>query len=354
MIRPFHLLDAGLVAQLQTKGVPLDLETRLAHPRSPLTAAVFSSLTPRRSSTLTCIINQQEENGRLLGLAQMRRRSNSPEHVVVFLAPALTSANGTHAIWQRLLAFLCIKAGEQGSQRVYAGLPADGEEYQIFRHVGFTAYAQEDVFELAKGPARPAQVEPLPLRRQRSRDSWGIQQLYATVTPRAVQNAEGSARSQWELSGSPWWTSGLSRQGFVWESGDEIWAALQIRSSRAAHWLRLLLHPDVLEQADGLAAAALARVRRAPGQKLYCAVRTYEAGIRSALMACGFQLLDSQTLTVKHTTVWSREPALHKVRALEGHAESATPSAARHARVANDKPAEHNGSHHRGNQTASP
>jgi hypothetical protein len=303
---------------------------------------------------LTCIINQQEENGRLLGLAQMRRRSNSPEHVVVFIAPALTSANGTHAIWQRLLAFLCIKAGEQGSQRVYAGLPADGEEYQIFRHVGFTAYAQEDVFELAKGPARPAQVEPLALRRQRSPDSWGIQQLYATVTPRAVQNAEGSARSQWELSGSPWWTSGLSRQGFVWESGDEIWAALQIRSSRAAHWLRLLLHPDVLEQADGLVAAALARVRRAPGQKLYCAVRTYEAGIRSALMAYGFQLLDSQTLTVKHTTVWSREPALHKVRALEGHAESATPSAVRHARVANDKPAEHNGSHHRGNQTASP
>jgi hypothetical protein len=89
-----------------------------------------------------------------------------------------------------------VKAGERSGQRLYASLPADGEEYQIFRHVGFTAYAQEDVYKLMSPPSGLEGVEPLPVRRQHIRDSWELQQLYATVTPRAVQNAEGSAQSQ--------------------------------------------------------------------------------------------------------------------------------------------------------------
>jgi hypothetical protein len=345
LIRPFRLCDAGLVARLQREGVLLDMETCLTHPRSPLSTAVVSSLLLSRTGASTYVVNHKDESGHLLGLAQMRRRPGRPEHVIVFIAPALTPGNGAHAIWQRLLTHLCVKVGEQGGQRLYAGLPGDGEEYQIFRHVGFTAYAQEDVFELVTSPSSLEGVEPLALRRQRSRDSWGLQQLYATVTPRAVQNAEGSARTQWELGRRGWWGSYPHRQGYVWESMDEIWAALQIRSSRAGHWLRMLLHPDALGQADRLVAAALSRVRCAPGQKLYCAVRTYEAGIPSALTGWGFQLVGSQTLAVKHTTVWAREPASQPVHALEGHAESATPSAVRQSKVLSTQTEGHNGHH---------
>lgn len=321
------------MARLQQNGVLLDLETSLTRPRSPLSTAVVSSLLLSRTGASTYIVNHKEENGHLSGLAQMQRRPSRLEHVVVFVAPALTSGNGAHAVWQRLLTHLCVKAGEQGGQRVYAGLPADGEEYQIFRHVGFTAYAQEDVFELVTAPSSLGGVEPLPLRRQRSRDSWGLQRLYAMVTPRAVQNAEGSAQAQWELGRRGWWGPYPHRQGYVWESRGEIEAALQIRSSRAGHWLRMLLHPDSLDQADRLVVAALSFVRCAPGQKLYCAVRTYEAGVRSALTAWGLQVVGSQTLTVKHTTVWAREPAAQPVHALEGHAESATPTAVPHSKV---------------------
>jgi hypothetical protein len=285
---------------------------------------MISTLPLSRTGASTFIVNYKEENGRLIGLAQMRRRPGRPEHVVVFIAPALTLGNGAHAIWQRLLAYLCVKAGEQGGQRLFAGLPADGEEYQIFRHVGFTAYAREDLFELTSPPLELEDVPPLPVRRQRSRDSWGIQQLHATITPRAVQNVEGSARTQWELSRRRWWSADPHRQGYVWESRDEILGALQIRSGRAGHWLRMLLHPDALDKAANLVAAALTRVRRAPGQKVHCAVRTYEPGIPSALTAWGFELARSQTLAVKHTTVRARETAAQPVHALEGHAESAT------------------------------
>lgn len=352
MIRSFRLRDAGLVARLQQEGVLLDLETGLTYPRSPLTTAMISSLPLVRTGASTYIVNHKEENGRLIGLAQMRQRLGRPEHIVVFIAPALTLGNGAHAIWQRLLAYLCVKAGERSGQRLYASLPADGEEYQIFRHVGFTAYAQEDVYELMSPPSGLEGVEPLPVRRQHLRDSWGLQQLYATVTPRAVQNAEGSAQSQWELGRPRWWRSYPHRKGYVWESQDEIWAALQVRSSHAGHWLRMLLHPDALDQADSLVAAALSRVRRAPGQKVYCAVRTYEAGIPSALTVWGFQPMRSQTLTVKHTTVRAREPASQPVRALEGHAESAAPSAVPRSKALVTDRKRRNGNQHRRNLTA--
>lgn len=353
MIRPFRLRDIGLVARLQREGVLLDLETGLTRPRSPLATAVVSSLFFLSSSASTYLVDQKDENGHSLGLAQMRRRLGRPEHVVVFIAPTLAAGNGTHAIWQRLLTHLCIKAGEQGGQRLYAGLPIHGEEYQIFRHVGFTAYAQENVFELMEAPQDP-DVEPLPLRRQRTRDSWGLQQLYATVTPRAVQNAEGSAQSQWELSRHGWWGAYPQRQGYVWEHRDEIWAALQIRSSRVGHWLRMLLHPDAIDQADRLVAAALSRVRRAPGQKVYCAVRTYEAGILPALNAWGFQLIGSQTLAVKYTTVWAREPMAQPIHALETHAESATPSAVPHSHVIPTEHRQPEDHHQRGKLRALP
>jgi hypothetical protein len=352
LIRSFRLRDAALVARLQQEGVSLDLEAGLTYPRSPLTTAVISSLPLVRTGASTYIVNHKEENSRLIGLAQMRQRQGRPEHIVVFIAPALKLGNGAHAIWQRLLAYLCVKAGEQSGQRLYASLPADGEEYQIFRHVGFTAYAQEDVYKLISPPSGLEGIEPLPVRRQHLRDSWGLQQLYATVTPRAVQNAEGSAQSQWELSHPRWWRSYPNRKGYVWDNRDEIWAALQIRSSHAGHWLRMLLHPDALDQADRLVAAALWRVRRAPGQKVYCAVRTYEAGIPSALTVWGFQPMRSQTLTVKHTTVRAREPAPQPVHALEGRAESATPSAVPRSKVLVTSSKRRNGSQHRRNLTA--
>jgi hypothetical protein len=352
LIRPFGLRDVGLVAHLQNGGVLLDLETRLTRPRSPLMAALLSSMLPARGSMFTYVVSINEENSRQLGLAQMRRRPRRPEHVVVFLAPALTAGNGAHAIWQRLLTHLCVKAGEQGGQRLYAGLPTDGEEYQIFRHVGFSAYAQEHVYELTTPLDQLEGVTPLPIRRQQSDDSWGLQQLYATITPRAVQNAEGSAQTQWEVGRRVRWGTFPYRRGYVWESRDEIWAAVQIRSSRAGHWVRMLLHPDMLDQADRLVAAALWRVRLNRGQKLYCAVRTYEAGIPAALTTRGFELVGSQTLAVKYTTVWAREPTFQPVHALEGHPESATPSAVPQSKVLSSQQKQPNGARYRGDLTA--
>lgn len=321
MIRPFYLRDVGLVVRLQRRGAPLDLETRLTRSRSPLSAALIARGLGFGNGVCTCIIDHKEDSGHWLGLAQMQQLPGRPDYIITFIAPALTAGSGVHAIWQRVLAHLCVAAGERGGQRLYAGLPQDGEEYQIFRHTGFTAYAQEEVYQWTPSAVQPG-VEPLPLRRQQERDSWRLQQLYATITPRVVQNAEGSAQGEWELS-QRLWLAGSRRQGFVWESHGDIAAALQIRSGPHAHWLRLLLHPDLIDQADALVVAALARARCRPNQKLYCAVRTYESGISPALRAFGFRTIGSQTLVVKYIAALVRESLAQALPALNGTIERA-------------------------------
>ncbi|MCS7259201.1 MAG: hypothetical protein NZ765_00260, partial [Anaerolineae bacterium] len=155
MIRPFRLWDVALVARLQREGVPLDLETHLTRPHSPLGMALLAHLLPARDGMHTCIVDHKDEDGGSRGLAQMRQRPSRHEYIITFMAPALRSGSGAHAIWQRLLSHLAVQAGEQGGQRLYAGLPDEGEEYQIFRHAGFVAYAQEIVYQCVALPPLP-------------------------------------------------------------------------------------------------------------------------------------------------------------------------------------------------------
>ncbi len=324
MIRSFRLQDIPLVARLQRDAVPLNLESRYTRSTSLLGSAILSRILSGRNGVCTFVADHQEDSGRWRGLAQMHQRRRYPEYVIDYVSPPLATGSGAHALWQRLLAQLYVQAGEKGGQRIHAGLPPEGEEQQIFRHMGFNAYAQEDVYQWA--PASPVvPTAPIPLRRQRERDSWELQRLYALITPRPVQNAEGSAQAGWELVRRAWISTNQST-GYVWDGHGEIAAALQMRSSPRAHWLRMLLHPEMLEYADALVAAALSKVDAAPGQSVYCAVRTYEPAISSALLSNGFQPVGSQTLVVRHCTVTVRDTVGQMVRNLNGHPEHAAPT----------------------------
>lgn len=317
MIRSFHLRDSLLVARLQRVGTPLDIEEQLTHPRSPLRSVLLDSILAPRSGPSTFILDQQDENGQLLGLAQMRPRPGRPERDVVFMAPALDAGNGSHAIWQRLLNHLCVQTAERGSLRIYARLPAQSEELQLFKNVGFLEYGQEHIYRLKDTVDRLAFNPGLELRPQQPSDGWGLQKLYATLAPRAVQNAEGLAQGQWALKPHRHGEQGR-RAGYVWEEDGELLAALHIRVGKRGYLVRTLLHPDALDQAEVLGQAALNLTSLNPQLPVYFAFRQYEAGWQHILPALGFEPLTSQTLVVKHMTVRVRRktpvlmPALEK------------------------------------------
>jgi len=334
LIRPFHLRDTFAVARLQQVGVPLDVEEQLTHPRSPLRSVLIDGILSPHAGPSTFILDQRDEHGRHLGLAQMRSRSGRPEKDVVFVAPALDVGNGSHAIWQRLLTHLCIQTAERGNLRLYAGLPVESEELQLFKNVGFVPYSQEDIFQLS--PDAPGlTTEPgLTLRPQEASDGWGLQKLYGTITPRTVQNIEGLAQGQWALPNRRWGEQGR-RAGYVWEEGGDLLGALYLRTGKEGYWIRTLLHPDAVDEATAFIQAAMKIVSRKADLPIFFAIRQYEIGWRSVLTDLGFQPHTSQTLVVKPMTVRVRKKSSILIPALE---KSSSEGAATTARSRTDIP----------------
>jgi len=333
LIKSFQLRDSRLVARLQRVGTSLDLEEQLTHPRSPLRSVLLDSILAAGAGPSTFILNQRDENESLLGLAQVRTRPGRPERDVVFMSPTLDNGNGSHAIWQRLLNHICVKTAEWGTFRIYAKLPLQSEELKIFKNVGFLEYTQENVFQLDPSIDRTTIKTNLQLRPQESSDGWGLQKLYATLTPRVVQNAEGLAQGQWALTHHRWGEQGR-RNGYVWEVGGEILGALHIRAGKRGYWIRTLLHPDALDSTDALCQAALKLTTKKPELPVYFAFRQYEAGWQHTLPAAGFQPITSQVLVVKSMTVRVREKSSTLMSALEATStEGAAPTMMSRAHV---------------------
>lgn len=294
------------MARLQQVGISLDVEEQLTHPRSPLRSVLIDSVLSPHTGPSTFILDQRDEHGPLVGLAQMRPRPGRPERDVVFMSPSLDTGNGSHAIWQRLLTHLCIQSAERGNFRLYAGLPADSEELQLFKNVGFVPYCQEDIYQLVPRNSRPTSQTALDLRPQQASDGWGLQKLYGTLTPRSVQNAEGLAQGQWALTNRRWGEQGR-RYGYIWEMSGELLGALYLRVGKCGVWIRTLLHPDAIDQAEALVIAALAVIENRNYLPIYFAFRQYEVGWHSVLTDLGFKPSTSRIVVVKPMTVRIRE-----------------------------------------------
>ncbi|MBN1219643.1 MAG: hypothetical protein JXM69_11995 [Anaerolineae bacterium] len=325
-------------------GTPLDIEEQLTHPRSPLRSVLINSLLSPHAGPSTFILDHQDENGRLLGLAQMRARPGRPERDVVFMSPALEMGNGNHAVWQRLLTHLCIQTAERGCFRIYASLPAESEELQLFKNVGFLPYSQEDIYQLGPQPQRANIDQAIPLRLQQPIDGWALQNLYATLTPRPVQNAEGLAQGQWALRPGRWGDPG-HQKGYIWEEEGELVGALHIRTGKRGYWVRALLHPNALDRATILARAALSlTVNRNSNLPVYFALRQYQVGWRSVLTDLGFEPLTTRTLVVKPMTVRVQDKSTILRSALEtSPSEGAATSAISHAEFIEPRAASSNG-----------
>jgi hypothetical protein len=324
-------------------GTPLDIEEQLTHPRSPLRSVLIHSILYPRTGPSTFILDQKDEHGQLFGLAQMRNRLGRPEQDVVFMAPTLEAGNGNHAIWQRMLAHLCVQTAERGNFSLYASLPINSEEYQLFKNVGFLEYSQEDVFQLGSQPLPQPASSPvslaISLRSQQPSDGWGLQNLYALLTPRQVQNAEGLAQGQW-ASGRRNWAEPGRREGYVWQEKGEILGAIHLHSGKRGCWIRALLHPSVLDQAQELAQAALGiAARKNPHVPIYFALRQYEIGWRSTLLDLGFEPLTTQVLVVKPMAVRINDKIPVRLSTLEKTpSEGAATSAISRAEFAETKP----------------
>lgn len=331
-VRAFGLRDVSLVHSLQRSGAPIDLESAVVEPSRPLSVAVnnYFSAMLRQQKRMTYVLRGQAGQQRLAGFVQVAARESRPELDIVFLAPTLGSGGETAVdTWREMLVYACQQAGAGKRQRIFARLPAgDSDAIEVFRQVGFTVYAQENIFQL---PRLPLAFPPaaLTLRPYESRDEWAVQRLACHAAPRQVQQVEC-------LSGPGWAMAGLSHQRkpqrFVWEHEGEVRGYVGVYRGFYGHWLKLLVDYDHSQRADELVSRALAQI--GPSHRpVYCGVRGYEPGLQHAAQRIGFRLHTALLCLVKLTVVPIKEPVLNWLSVPERGVEAAPTASQLHAKV---------------------
>ncbi|MFZ5915807.1 MAG: hypothetical protein ACOYZ7_02600 [Chloroflexota bacterium] len=317
---PRHLF---LVNRLQHRGIAFHLEESLTQPYHPLRAALAAFFTVGELGALTYVVREGDNQAE--GFVQMRERRARPEADILFMAPLLSDLSEAD-VWLRLLTGMVHEAGKRGVERLYACLPGGGEEVSLFGQVGFNVFSREDVFCLNGAntfqiqTASEATVRPYDLQ-----DIVGVQQLYAAVASKQVQQAENFAGR------GPFCPLSVGRhdnnnRSFVLEKEREIVGCLTLRLGQTGHWMYVLLHPQAYDLAIHLLNCGLDTLVEAPTAPVYCGVRDFQGGLRAVLQDTGFEHLLSRVFVVKHTAVRMLDVVRAVRPALEKRAEVTTPT----------------------------
>lgn len=294
MTRPFGLGDVALIWALRQRGLALDMQRAVLGNARPLQAALSGLLPLGQISVTRTFVCQSQETSQY-GFLQVMTCPERREWQVIHLAPWTSSEDlQSGAGWVEPLIELCGLASEHGAWRIRAGVAAGGPEEEAFREAGYIPYTREEVYRLRTPRPEPGASLLRPITPQ---DGWPLAQLVNQVVPPPVQHAEGL-----NISGTAPILSrlGVTReQGYVWPEGSGLGAYVGLSRGYEAAWARILLHPDARKQSGELVRSLIAIASPAPA--LYCAVREYQAGLRSVLVGTNFELVGTQVWLVKHT-----------------------------------------------------
>jgi hypothetical protein len=319
---PRHLF---LVNRLQGRGITFNLEESLTQSYRPLREALTAFLTAGELGALTYVARPNEGHKEAEGFLQMRERRTRPEADLLFMAPSLQNRVASD-LWLRLLTHAVGQAGRRGIERLFACLPAGGEEIPLFHRVGFTIFTRQDLFRLrGQQEMKVGAVPKATIRPYRAEDVVAVRQLYAAVASKQAQQAE-NAPGQGCINAQNFGPPTNHRRSFVLEKRGEMAGCLTVKLGRIGHWLYVLLHPQAYDLADSLLARGLATAYDLSSGPVYCGVRDYQGGLRVVLEEMGFQHLISRALVVKHTTVRVTDAVKALRPALEKRAEVTTPT----------------------------
>lgn len=317
VIRPFDLRDVPLLRQLVGYGVALDSREALIESHRPLRDAVLSYLFAGRG-TPTFVLRSRQSGEVLQAFGQLRIRPmlaqkslreagcRGQAHLIVL---ASWPEEHESSIWAQMLDALTVQAGRCGAHSVLAQTADDGPTLEILRQSDFAVYTRQEIWML-KELATPPEKESM--RPERAEDQWYAQQLIANTVPRLIQQIE-----QVEQSGL----------GLVWMGEGHMLAYACVQRGPRGHWVQLYLHPQVDEHAHSIIQQVVAYLGPTPRNPLYCCVRRYQEWLNRPLEESGFELVGSQAVMVRHTTVRVPQPEFSPVPISEKRLEATSPIA---------------------------
>jgi hypothetical protein len=215
-----------------------------------------------------------------------------------------------HDLWFRLLEAHVIDSGNHQVQRLYATLSFESNDLsEIFRQSGYSCYARQAVFRL-EGPDWNQGTRFAALQPQTRHDVWGVHQLYGSVTPKPVQHAEARTARDWALPiATPW--DEYKLRAWVLRHEDRVVASIRIKSSRSAHVVTLLVHPDVRADVADMLRYGMSQI--ADSLPIWLILREYQEELQWPAQDLGFQPFREHHLLVRHTVAFTRRPVLARV-----------------------------------------
>ncbi len=330
VIRALGVRDLPGLLRMRHGGVRLDLPETLLGAYTPLKGVAQSRwLPPRRGRVRTYVALA---GGAPAAFVQTRDRSGGYKWDLLHLGAATGSPGAADRrvdLWTALLDYTTAAAGRRGIQRLYAKLPGGGDAGAAFRAAGYTRYGEQAIYLLHGRPgdgapgAVPADDGGLALRPQAPGDAWALHQLYTWTTPKPVQYAEAHTSNRWDLAApAPFGTRGrgAGEWGFIAERGHEIVLYCRVGRQGRRSRLEFVFDPQRGELLGPTIGAVLRWLAPGPGERVYCAVREFQAELAGVLETRGFEPLGGQELLVRYTTVSLRArgrqgwPVLEKVR----------------------------------------
>jgi len=306
MIRSVAPVDLWTLRRKPRSHVVLYNTTLLVRPHRPFWFTLLCMLQGTgRDRAMTVF----RERG-LSALVQAQGRTGRPEQHIIYLSTYGSLGRGAPTdrdIWFRLLEQLCVSAGHNHVQRLYAAISSQQVELrEIFRQLGFQAYAHRTILQLS-GPDWDQGTTIAPMRSQLRQDRWAIHKLYGIVTPRFVQQAEARNPRDWMLPLTQQWKR-LSRRAWVLGPEDNLVAYIQATRGPAAHVLTLLMHPNARDVVNDVLRFGLTQVPDT--RPVYLLLHEYQEELLAPAQDLGFQPIGEQTMLVKSTVIPVRRSML--------------------------------------------
>ncbi len=304
MIRPAIVADMWALRRKPLRRIFFYNDALLASYYHPYLLALHSMLDPMGLDQQTLVLRDQGMRGYL----QARRRPTKAEVDLQFLTAYARRGHSQLSdgdVFFRLVEAFLKRAGSHHIERVFATIGARATDVtEVLRQLGFQSYAQQWVWMLAE-PSVEAGSSIVALRRQARHDAWAIHQLYASVTPRHVQQAELRESASWQLSRTRPWLRGRER-GWVLGDDQSLTVHMHLHTGSRGHVLHPMIAPHLRMEAAAMVRYVLSQLQdRRP---IFAVIRSYQGELRAGLEELGFMDRGEQTIFVKQLAILKRHP----------------------------------------------
>ncbi len=277
MLRPLGWRDLPTLYQYRHQGVFLHSAQVVTRGASLFPVSLLQHLKP---STFTCtwICNNHTSGEEIVG--QSIHIRDAPFAQISFLAPqsALRTPSAQYLIDQ-----LARLAGQHDSFFLLAEVEARSEIFEVLRKSGFSAYAQQHIWQISK--KLPNNTAAAPWKTARPVDRLGIQALYRHVTPEKIQHIEAYNTTLY--------------QGLVYIQGSEVLGFAHLQYGSQGIWVHPYLQRNIVN-AKNIISGLLNSIPERRSRPLYICVRAYQANFEPVLQSLGAAPRPQQTNMVKH------------------------------------------------------